>query len=246
VSPPWGARLALITFAASWLAGWLPLLALRAIGLGVHFPWNSLYVELALVASVLALRRHVGPRWRAADLGLRPARPRSAAGWTVLAFLGANALVVVYAIAANPPGDPNPFADRGGTITVVAMAIAAIIAAPVAEESLYRGVLYGGLRRSWGVLPAAIVGAAVFGLVHWSFGLGHDSLAEVPMLASFGLALCLLYERTASLYPGMAMHAFTNAWIFAATGYVAVALPFLVALLAIIVCLIAPALRRSA
>ena len=124
------------------------------------------------------------------------------------------------------------------------MAIAAIVGAPLAEETLYRGVLYAGLRRSWGVVPAAIAGAALFGFVHWSFGLGNDSLVEVPMLASFGLALCLLYEKTGSLYPGMAMHAFTNAWIFAAAGYVAVGLPILVALLAMIACLIAPALRR--
>jgi uncharacterized protein len=246
VSPPWGVRLALIAFAASWLAGWLPLLALRGVGLRVPFPWSSLYVELVLVVTVLVFRRLAGRRWRPADLGWRPTRPRSAAGWTMLAFIGANALVVAYAIATDPPADANPFADRSGTITIIAIAIAAIVGAPVAEETLYRGVLYGGLRRSWGVVPAAIVAAAIFGLVHWSFGLGNDSLVAVPMLATFGLAFCLLYERTGSLYPGMAMHAFTNAWIFAATGYLPVGLPLLAALLAIVACLVAPAVRRRA
>jgi membrane protease YdiL (CAAX protease family) len=244
-SRPGAARLALIVFVVSWEVGWLPLLAADAVGLRPPFPWGSIYVELTLLAAVLALRRRAGAAWSAADLGWRPAAPRSAVGWAVLALIGANVVGAIYWGVVLPPAGTNPFAHRDGTVTIVAMGIAAIVLAPIAEETVFRGVIYGGLRQSWPMPLAALVSAALFGLVHWSFGIANEALLLVPMQAFFGLAACLLYERTGSLYPGMAIHAYFNATIFAATGYLPIGLPLLVALLAILVCLVAPAFRRD-
>lgn len=237
--------MALIVFAVSWVAGWLPLLAAHAAGLRLRFPWGTIYVELVLIATVVALRRRLGADWSAADLGWRPAAPRSAVGWAVLAWLGVNVLTVLYAVVVDLPTVANPFADRHGTVTIVAMGVAAIVLAPIAEETVFRGFIYGGLRQSWPMPVAALGAAALFGFIHWSFGLGHEALLVAPLQAFFGLAACLLYERTGSLYPGMVLHAYVNATIFAATGYLPLELPFLLALLAIVVCLIAPACRRT-
>jgi membrane protease YdiL (CAAX protease family) len=245
VCPPWGARFALTAFALSWAVGWLPLLAAQAVGLRPPFPWGSIYIELAMVGAVLALSRRLRMAWSAADLGWRPAAPRSAAGWAVLALIGANILRLLYALAVDLPAVANPFAHRHGSVTIVAMGIAAIVLAPIAEESVFRGVIYGGLRQSWPVPLAALVSAALFGFVHWSFGIASEPLLIAPMQASFGLAACLLYERTGSLYPGMAIHAYFNASIFAGTGYLPLGLPFLVAVLAIVACLVAPALPQG-
>jgi hypothetical protein len=74
IRPPWGARTALIAFAASWAVGWLPLWGVDAAGVHIGFPWNTILVELALIATVLALRRLRGARWTASDLGWRPPR----------------------------------------------------------------------------------------------------------------------------------------------------------------------------
>jgi membrane protease YdiL (CAAX protease family) len=245
VRPPWGARLGLIVFAVSWLVGWLPLVAADAVGLHVAFPWGTVYLEVALLGTVLALSRRPGARWSAADLGWRPAAPRSGAGWAVLALIAVNVLSLFYAVAVDVPSAANPFADRHGTVTIAVMGLVAIVLAPVAEETVFRGVIYGGLRHSIPMLLAALVSALLFGFVHWSFGIADEALLIAPFQAIFGLVACLLYERTGSLYPGMALHAYFNASIFAASGYLPIGVPFLVALLAIVVCLIAPAFRRT-
>jgi CAAX protease family protein len=171
--------------------------------------------------------------------------PRPAVGWTVLALVGSNVLIGAYMVAVDPPASADPFGDdHASTLTVAFMGIVAIVLAPIVEETFFRGFLYGGLRRSWPVPTAATVAASLFGLTHWSFGLGSTPLIVVPALAIFGLAACLLYERTGSLYPGMALHAYTNAGIFAASGFVPLGVPFGAGLIAVLVCLVAPAVRR--
>ena len=41
-----------------------------------------------------------------------------------------------------------------------------VVAAPVFEEFIFRGLIFGGLRRSFGVWPATLASAAVFAIVH--------------------------------------------------------------------------------
>jgi membrane protease YdiL (CAAX protease family) len=77
------------------------------------------------------------------------------------------------------------------------------IAAPIVEETLFRGVLYRWLR---GVLPvgsAMAVSAGVFALFH------GDRLLFLP-LAGLGVLLAWIYERSRSIWPGVAVHALFN------------------------------------
>ena len=46
------------------------------------------------------------------------------------------------------------------------LVLAAVVTGPLAEELLYRGVLYRGLKALIGVLPGALLSAAIFGLLH--------------------------------------------------------------------------------
>jgi ABC-2 type transport system permease protein len=79
----------------------------------------------------------------------------------------------------------------------------AVVAAPIFEEFIFRGLIFGGLRRSWGVGPAAVASAAVFAIV-------HPPLSMIPV---FGLGLCaaLAYERSKILLAPMIAHAVYNA-----------------------------------
>ena len=47
---------------------------------------------------------------------------------------------------------------------------------------------------------------ALFGLIH----VGSAPVGYLVPLAFFGFGLCLLYERTGSLYPSIALHALNN------------------------------------
>jgi membrane protease YdiL (CAAX protease family) len=84
----------------------------------------------------------------------------------------------------------------------------ALLAAPVFEEFIFRGLIFGGLRRSFGLWPAALASAAVFAMVH----------PAISMLPVFCLGLCaaLVYDRSRSLLAPMLTHCVYNAAALAA------------------------------
>jgi len=75
------------------------------------------------------------------------------------------------------------------------------------EEIFFRGLLYRSLRNRLPTYQAALIAGALFGLVHIT---GYP-LITLPVKALFGVLACLLYERTGSLLPGIALHAFVDA-----------------------------------
>lgn len=92
-----------------------------------------------------------------------------------------------------------------------------LVWAAFGEELFYRGYLYTSLRKSWGVLPGAVISSALFGARHATqLGLvGPDfpwgaalSWALFSFLA--GCALCWLYEKTKSLTPAILAHYLLN------------------------------------
>jgi ABC-2 type transport system permease protein len=95
-------------------------------------------------------------------------------------------------------GDRSP--DRTTALWLGTLAVAA---APLFEEFIFRGLIFGGLRRSLGIVPATLASAAVFAII-------HPPLSVVPV---FGLGICaaLTYERTMVLAAPMLVHAIYNA-----------------------------------
>jgi uncharacterized protein len=84
------------------------------------------------------------------------------------------------------------------------------VIAPIAEEFFFRGYFFGALRSWKGVWPAAILTGLVFGAIH----VGSAPVPFLVPLAVFGFILCLLYWRTGSLYPCIALHALNNSLAF--------------------------------
>jgi membrane protease YdiL (CAAX protease family) len=81
----------------------------------------------------------------------------------------------------------------------------AVVAAPLCEEFIFRGLIYGGLRRSMGAPQAMLMSAAIFAVVH----------PPLSMLPVFVLGLCTAwtYERSKTLLAPMLVHAAYNAVI---------------------------------
>ena len=93
-----------------------------------------------------------------------------------------------------------------GPLGAVAMTLfVTVVLAPVFEEIIFRGVLYGSLRARWGVGPSIVVSALVFALAH---GYGSAGFASVFLS---GALWAWSYERTRSLLPSMAAHMANNA-----------------------------------
>jgi ABC-2 type transport system permease protein len=85
----------------------------------------------------------------------------------------------------------------------------AIIAAPLCEEFIFRGLIYGGMRRSIPEAWALCGSAAVFAIV-------HPPMAMIPV---FGLGICaaVAYRRTGGLLAPMLTHALYNGAVIAIT-----------------------------
>jgi ABC-2 type transport system permease protein len=81
--------------------------------------------------------------------------------------------------------------------------VLAIVAAPVFEEFIFRGLIFGGLRRSLPAWQALLASAAVFAIVH----------PPISMIPVFGLGLCaaLAFDRSKMLLAPMITHAIYNA-----------------------------------
>jgi membrane protease YdiL (CAAX protease family) len=87
----------------------------------------------------------------------------------------------------------------------------ALIAAPLFEEFIFRGLIFGGLRRSFGVWPAALASAALFAIVHPAFSI-------IPVFI-LGACAALVYERSRSLLAPMIVHAVYNACVIGAQTF---------------------------
>jgi hypothetical protein len=74
---------------------------------------------------------------------------------------------------------------------------------PALEETLFRGILFGGLRRRWSYWPAALVSAAIFAVV-------HQHLAGFVTYLLLGLIFAYLFEASRSLVTSWAAHAAFN------------------------------------
>lgn len=91
-----------------------------------------------------------------------------------------------------------------GPLTILFLFLVTTLVAPIAEEILFRGLLYKGLRAFLGVPGASLLSAFIFTLMH---GL---PTARLPIFI-LGMILNHLYERTGSLIPGITLHAVNNA-----------------------------------
>ena len=82
-------------------------------------------------------------------------------------------------------------------------AVAAVILAPLCEEVLFRGVLFGGLRRRLAFWPSAAISALLFASV-------HGDPIRLPELFVAGLLLAGVFERTHRLAAPMVAHLTLN------------------------------------
>jgi membrane protease YdiL (CAAX protease family) len=158
-------------------------------------------------------------RPRPEHFGLRRTRFWPAVGWAALGMVSFYLAAIVYTAIVQPDAEQTVAQDLGadqGTFGMIAAGFMVICVAPVAEEFFFRGFFYRALRSRWSVLVAAAIDGLLFGVIHYDFS-GADALLILPPLAALGFMFCLVYERTGSIYPVIALHAMNNAIAFGAT-----------------------------
>ncbi len=99
----------------------------------------------------------------------------------------------------------------GATLVRVAIIVAAVIATPIFEELLFRGLLQTSLRRISGSPVVAIF------LASFAFAIVHpDWTVPAIFVLSLGIGLC--YELSRNLIAAVVMHAAFNAFTIATSG----------------------------
>ena len=219
VPPPWRGGEGLIVIVRGGAGGVVVTIALLALGGWTHRGAALLEaVSLPLVyvpVLLLAGRRLLRPAGLgfAAGFGLRP----GPGGWSPLvrsaAILAGAGIVVDIALgllseAAGVPSHWTEWFDEdlawGSTGVLVGSLLGTVLFAPVLEEIVFRGLLYGTLRRRVGWPAAAVLSAIVFAAAH-----GYGVAGFGSVFAS-GVMWAIAYEKTRSLLPGMLAHAANN------------------------------------
>lgn len=129
----------------------------------------------------------------------------------VLYFL-ASALLVVVVHALFPAFDISQAQEVGFDHLsqryeyLLAFATLVVIA-PFAEEALFRGYLYGRLRRVAPVWLAIVLTSVLFGAIHGQWNVGLDVFA-------LSIIACTLREVTGSIWGGVLLHMIKNGIAF--------------------------------
>lgn len=121
------------------------------------------------------------------------------------------AAALVLALEAHwgiRPISNNPFAVPGSAAlatpwSVAAIVFAVVVMAPLTEELLFRGLLFGSLEARWPYGVASVAAAAIFAAAHMDGSLFFALLAA-------GLLLNAVYRRSRSLIPSTVAHATFN------------------------------------
>jgi uncharacterized protein len=200
------------------------------------------YVDRAVLGLALLglwpLVRVMGIRsW--AELGFADVTRRwvDVVGGFLIGF-GSLAILAVAAIAMGAR-QAHLASGRELIVRLFTAALAGVVVAAL-EETLFRGALFGAMRKAWRLPTAVIVSSIVYALAHfvqkapepetvtWTSGLAmlpqmFGKLADVQqlfpkavVLTVVGIILALAYERTGALFLSIGLHA---GWIFWLKSY---------------------------
>ena len=191
----------LVVMTPKWLS---KLLNPRAQEIAKHRPLKERLIQIADDVGIKEL-----PSWT--DIGLAPAS-------YIIYVLVSGALVSFF--STFPWFNINEAQDLGldffmsGPEKLISF-FALVVVAPIAEEILFRGVLYGKLREIFlGKMPeylsmlfSILLVSLLFGFIHMQWNVGVDVFA-------LSLVLCSLREITGTINAGILLHMVKNGIAF--------------------------------
>ena len=145
-------------------------------------------------------------------------------GLPLLVFGALITVMLTFAQAAMASGEISPFAPAGGPAhpivldiqggswwSILQLYLVASVAAPVVEETMFRGVLYRHLRdasRSMGTIASVLLSGVVSGFI---FAAIHpQGWVAVPALMGLAFAFSLAREWRGTIWPAVVMHGLSN------------------------------------
>jgi membrane protease YdiL (CAAX protease family) len=187
----------------------LPLLVMPAVWLARGDGMLAVIIAFFL-AAMLAVIISVAPLGRRA----LPALGFHAVGWRPI-VLGTLATIVLSVAVSQIGLDPKGMkqavetARDSGRFALSLLVLAGL--APLVEELLFRGILYGWLAWRWGSAVAWIASSL-------AFAAAHIELAHIILVLPLGLWFGWLRWRTGSLWPSLVAHSVNNGFAIAAAA----------------------------
>jgi len=182
---------------------------------------NVVYYSLGLVYVLVLLRRYLRAEFeRLMDnkLGAFITLVITYFFYVAMAYVTLFLLSALLGDVDNPNNEAVYDMSGGGFGPVFAVSV---FMAPIVEEVLFRGVVFGTLRTR-SRLAAYAVSVLLFSLYHvWQYALGYRDAALLIYGLQYvapAIALAWCYERSGSLWPGILFHMITNAVAMLAVG----------------------------
>lgn len=155
------------------------------------------------------------------------------AAWLPAVLVGFFFVFVLMGIAPLPttagefsvpstPGHPiQQILTGGNALAWITIVIAACVAAPIVEETMFRGVLYRHLRsltlkhgQTISILFSAVLNGVIFASLH------PQGILAVPLLTTLAIGFSLVREWRDSLWTSILMHAFNNSMVTMALFFI--------------------------
>ena len=129
--------------------------------------------------------------------------PAAALGWALGGGAAAAAFALGYLhLIARWQLFPDAF-GAAGKLEGYLLFLLAVVAAPLCEEFIFRGLVFGGLRRSMGLVPSMLMSSALFSII-------HPAASVLPVFV-LGLCTAYVYDKTRALLAPVLVHALYNA-----------------------------------
>jgi membrane protease YdiL (CAAX protease family) len=170
---------------------------------------NGIFVLAAVIAVRISLDRISRDQF-----GLRRVKSfKQALGLVALGYVALVLLQFGLVELFGKPEDQSLVTEikaEDSLAVLIPYAFVICVAAPFAEEFFFRGFMFTVFYKRLGLIWAALLDGVIFGL-------GHAPADPIQLVAlgAFGFGLCLLYWRTQSIIPCMALHALNNSITFA-------------------------------
>ena len=173
------------------------------------FIWGPLLLGVYLVSKgrgTGSWKKDFGARISGRDIGVGLLAGAIARGTSTVVA------IPLFAAFQNLYKSPQigPTNDHVQAAVLPVFALVACIGAPIVEELFFRGLIQTRLVGKWGRNKGIAVTSVLFGAAHLIGWQGPSSILAAVSIASAGVVLGYIKERTGRLGPGMVAHSLSN------------------------------------
>jgi membrane protease YdiL (CAAX protease family) len=170
--------------------------------------FNAFLTQLSFALLIWTLKRM--RHWKWADFGwhsvpLKNVLPKILGLYALTWIINIGYAIFLYQHGLTPP-NTDVYTKLLGQATWYSLILNLVLAgvlAPLVEETLFRGVIFGSLQAYFGKWTSAVLSAIIFSALHF------QAYGFFPRFM-LGMVLVYLYDKYKSLYPAIALHALNN------------------------------------